>query len=333
MKPVSKDIENNIRKYLEDGLSVRAAARNSGVSRSVASRIATKYYPDRSTKIEGRPSKLTKREKGFCVQKITTGRKESATDVQRALGNKVGTSASVSTVRRALVECGIGTFVKPKKPLLSQKNVKARLEWAKAHVDWTIDDWKLAVWSDETKIARFGSDGKRYCWKRESESAKPKHGGGNIKLWSCVTYYGVGCVTKIDNILDKELYLQILQEDLMATINDYDEINIKEMIFRHDNDPKHTAGDVKRWLECQEFRTIDWPAQSPDLNLIENMWAQLKMRLYRDYECPPTSMNEHWKRIWKTWYKFTQDGCRKVIESMPKRCQEVIKDNGYGIDY
>ena len=172
---------------------------------------------DRSTKIESRPSKLTKREKGFCVQKITTGRKESTTDVQRALGNEVGTSASVSTVRRALVECGIGTFVKPMKPLLSQKNVKARLEWAKAHVDRTIDDWKLAVWSDETEIARFVSDGKHYCWKRESESVKPKHvqqtvkhGEGNTKLWSCITYFGVDYVTKINNTPDKELYLKIL---------------------------------------------------------------------------------------------------------------------------
>ena len=195
MKPVSKDIENNIRKYLEDGLSMRAAAHNSNVSCSVASRIATKYYPDRSTKIEGRQSKLTKREMGFGVQKITTGRKESATDVQRALGNEVGTSASVSTVRRALVECGIGTFVKPKKPLLSQKNVKARLEWAKAHVDWTIDDWKLAVWSDETKIARFGSDGKRYCWIRESESVKPKHVQQTVKHGGGISNFGVALLT------------------------------------------------------------------------------------------------------------------------------------------
>ena len=102
---------------------------------------------------------------------------------------------NVQALRRALVECGIGSFIKPKKPLLSQKNIKARLEWAKAHVDWTINDWKLAVRSDQTKIARFGSDGKRYCWTRESESVKPKHVQQMVKHGGGISNFGVALLT------------------------------------------------------------------------------------------------------------------------------------------
>ena len=72
------------------------------------------------------------------------------------------------------------------------------------------------IWSDETKIDRFGSDGKYYAWKRGHEHLLPrhvqqtvKHGGGNIKLWSCITWEGPGYIVKIDDILDKDLYLVI----------------------------------------------------------------------------------------------------------------------------
>ena len=66
-------------------------------------------------------------------------------EVKKSLENDVGVSVSANTVRRALKDSGLGAIVKPKKPHLSPKNVKERLAWAKAHVDWTIDDWKCVV--------------------------------------------------------------------------------------------------------------------------------------------------------------------------------------------
>ena len=75
----------------------------------------------------GRPSKLTPRDEAFCVRSITTGGKENAVQVQKALKGNVGVSVSPATVRRALKKAGLGWFVKPKKPFLSKKNIKALL--------------------------------------------------------------------------------------------------------------------------------------------------------------------------------------------------------------
>jgi len=50
--------------------------------------------------------------------------------------------------------------VKKKKPLLSQKHRKERMDFSIRHKDWTMEDWKRAVWSDETKINSLGSDGR-----------------------------------------------------------------------------------------------------------------------------------------------------------------------------
>ncbi|KAG1572828.1 hypothetical protein G6F48_013398 [Rhizopus delemar] len=106
---------------------------------------------------------------------------------------------------RTLRKAGLGAIEKPKKPLLSAKNIRKRLSWCMAHKDWTIDDWKRVVWSDETKINIFNSDGRTWTWIRSGESLKShhvkmtvKHGGGNIMLWNAITYAGVGWMCKIN---------------------------------------------------------------------------------------------------------------------------------------
>lgn len=339
MKPISKDTENRIIQHLVSGDSYRSVASSVGVSLATVWRVANKVFPDRSVAKMGRLPKLTRRDRLFCVRELTIGGKETAVDVARSLQENLGVSVHVDTVRNALRKEGLSSIVKPKKPYLSPKNVKDRLAWAIAHKDWTQDDWRRVIWSDETKINLFGSDGRKYAWKHDAEPIQPrhvrktvKHGGGSVNVWSCITYEGVGYIVKIDNTLDQHLYKEILKDDLTRTIKEYG-IDIQNAIFQHDNDPKHTANSVKEWLSGQEFDVIEWPAQSPDLNPIENMWALLKLRLYRDYERPPKGMIEHWERIGETWYKITKDECQNMIDTMPDRCQQVIAKKGYWIGY
>ena len=339
MKPISKANKSSILQRLDNGDSYRKIAKALGMGLATVQRVANRMRPGRVIVKTGRPPKLTERNRLYCVRQITIGGKETAVDVARSLKEELGVSVHVDTVRNALHAKGLGAIVKPKKPLLSAKNVRERLAWAIAHKDWTLDDWKRVVWSDETKINRFGSDGHRYAWKRDAEKVQPrhvdktvKHGGGNIKLWSCITFEGVGSIVKIDNTLDQHLYKDILKDDLLSSVTHY-RIKVDQMIFQQDNDPKHTAKSVREWLAEQPFEVMEWPAQSPDLNPIENMWALLKNRLYRDYERPPKGMLEHWERIAETWYKVTKEECQKVIGTMPERCKQVIANKGYWIDY
>jgi hypothetical protein len=51
--------------------------------------------------------------------------------------------------------------VKAKKPLFTKRHRKERMDFALAHQDWTVEDWKRVGWSDETKINKLGSDGRK----------------------------------------------------------------------------------------------------------------------------------------------------------------------------
>ncbi|EKM73419.1 hypothetical protein AGABI1DRAFT_28333, partial [Agaricus bisporus var. burnettii JB137-S8] len=70
-----------------------------------------------------------------------------------------------------------------------------------------------------------------------------------------------------------------------------------------------------------------WFAQSPDLNPIEHLWVNLKDKL-KVYPKPPKGVRELWDRVAEEWDNITPEKCQRLIESMPRRCQAVIKAKG-----
>ena len=152
--------------------------------------------------------------------------------------------------------------VRRKCPLLSVKHHKAHLNYAHTHKDWTVEDWKRVIWSNETKINCLGPKRCKWVWKRPGEGLSDrlvegtvKFRGGSVMIWGCITWEGVGYAAKIDGRMDSDIYLQILKDNLLNTL-EYHCLNSSNIIFQQDNDPKHISKKVKEWIEEQEFRTM-----------------------------------------------------------------------------
>jgi hypothetical protein len=127
--------------------------------------------------------------------------------------------------------------IKCKHPLLLAQHCKARLDFAHAYKDWTVNDWRRVVWSDETEINCLGSDGCKWVWKKPDEGLNDrlmegtvKFRGGSVMIWGCMTWEGVGYAARIDGRMDGDLYLQILKDDLQNTLQ-YHSLNPSDIIF------------------------------------------------------------------------------------------------------
>jgi len=343
MKPTPPRTIKEAMKLLKEGLSTREVAKQLDVSHTTVHRIASIDKENIPVQKAGRPRKITTETVEHIRLNLKRGLLKSASAGLTQANEINPVPISDRTLRRRLRESGLIAKRKVKRPALKRQHIHGRMQFVKKYKEWTEDDWANVVWSDESKINKICSDGMQYVWDdlpgaitSRTVQGTVKFGGGSVIVWSCMSWNGPGYIAKIDETLDSNLYIQILREDLHMSVEEWGMAK-EEFIFQHDNDPKHTAKVTKVYLESigvteVEGRLLYWPAQSPDLNPIENMWSYLKKQLGK-YPTPPKSCKELWERISVEWYKIPVEYCRQLIRSMPRRLKAVYKAKGKHTKY
>ena len=128
--------------------------------------------------------------------------------------------------------------------------------------------------------------------------------------------------------MDAPLYIEILRETLIPFLHKaYPEGHR----FMQDNDPKHTSKAAKSFIAENRINWWQTPAESPDLNPIENLWHELKEYVRR--EVKPTSKDELVCGILKFRDTVTPEMCRKYIRHLQKVIPRVIELNGAATGY
>ncbi|KAF8642965.1 hypothetical protein AX16_009295 [Volvariella volvacea WC 439] len=107
---------------------------------------------------------------------------------------------------------------------------------------------------------------------------KVKHGGGHVMVWGCITSSGLGRLVRIEGNMNRFLYVEILDDDLLGSLKDL-KIKKKDIYFQQDNDPKHTSGHAQDFFNAQGLDVLSWPPNSPDMNIIEHVWDYLDRRV------------------------------------------------------
>ena len=148
-------------------------------------------------------------------------------------------------------------------------------------------------------------------------------------VWGCFSADGVGAIHRIEGIMDKEVYL-----DILTTVAIPSAITLRgsDFCFQQDNDPKHTAKIVTEFLTTPNeffppFEVMTWPSQSPDLNPIENLWEELDHQV-RQRQTTKTSPAKFFEILKDCWDNISPAITQNLVNSMPRRVAAVIKNRG-----
>lgn len=287
---------------------------------------------NRKSKRNGRSRISTDRDDRFLARRSLQDRFKPATKLKEEW-EKIGLNASVSTIRGRLRAANLTGRVARKKPLLTITHKRRRLDFAKKHKSWSKEDWERVLWTDESPFSIFGECGKNYVRRRPGEEFNPecvtptmKHGGGKIQVWGCFTARGVGHIHHIKGIMDQKVYKQILVHHMHPSLLQFG--GKDHIIFQQDNDPKHTAKSVENYIKRAKYQVLrNWPAQSPDINPIENLWQELKTRVVRARP-RPANKGELFDLVKREWNALPGQLLLNLVHSMPRRIRAVIKAKG-----
>lgn len=103
-------------------------------------------------------------------------------------------------------------------------------------------------------------------------------------------------------------------------------------IFQHDNASAHRAKLTKQWLAEKGIDVIKWPANSPDINPIENVWNWMKEWIESHYDIQSLTLEELRAAIWAAWEAIPSDFLKRLMMDMPRRLQQVIDRDGESCD-
>ncbi|KAI1000236.1 hypothetical protein K3495_g7963 [Podosphaera aphanis] len=204
MPRLTKATRERIVGLLKEGNSYRDVAIRVNCCPCVVGRLRKTISNIGSGSKGGRPSKLTPRLRRQIVHDVTNETHRTPKQVAAALKEAYSISATPQTVRNVLRQASLKAWKKVKKPALNSRHRKARLKFAQKHKEWTIEDWKRVIWSDETKINRICSDGIQYTWRKPQPGLAGrgivptlKFGGGNIMIWGCMAWSGPGPMVQV----------------------------------------------------------------------------------------------------------------------------------------
>ncbi len=220
------------------------------------------------------------------------------------------------------------------KPLLKQRQCQKRLTWALEKKNWTVAQWSKVLFSDESKFCiSFGNQGPR-IWRKSGEAQNPCCLKSSVKfpqsvmIWAAMSSAGVGPLCFLKSTVNTAIYQEILGDFMLPSADKL--YGDADFIFQQDLAPAHTAKGTKSWFNDHGVTVLDWPANSPDLNPIENLWGIVKRKM-RDTR--PNNADDLKVTVKETWASIPPQQCHKLITSMPRRIEAVIKAKGAPTKY
>jgi transposase InsO family protein len=184
------------------------------------------------------------------------------------------------------------------------------------------------LFSDETSI-ELGTHGQVWVQRPIGDAMNPKYfttklpHPAKIHVWGCFSANGMGELEVFTETLDAAFMKRILSAKLLLSAQRL--FGERSWWFLQDNDPKHSSRQVQQFLFANAVQCMDFPPYSPDLNPIENVWSDLKRRVEKRNARNIEELVEH---VRQEWMATDVTFLSRLVASMPKRCSDVVMQQG-----
>ncbi|GFW43178.1 transposable element Tcb2 transposase [Trichonephila clavipes] len=209
--------------------------------------------------------------------------------------------------------------------------------WCREHRNWRDNEWGRVLFTDESRFSLSSDSHRILIWRERGSRNHPsniierdRYGGRGVLVWGGI-------------MLGSRTDLHIFDAGSVNGIRYYNEILLPyvrlfrgamglQFLFMDDNAPCHRTVAAEQLLESEDIERMDWPARSPDLNPIENVWDFLGRRL-APRTLPPVTIRELRLALQDEWAAMPQQLIDTLILSMGRRCETCLAVRGDHIPY
>jgi transposase len=253
----------------------------------------------------------------------------------RTILHSIDLDVSEKTIARRLDEAGLHVRVARQQFQLTDDHKRQRLSFAEGYSRWTEEDWTTVFFADETQFLGAGHHGKSIVRRPDGTADSPEYcldklpHPVQVAAFASFSAAGPGFLGWFNGSLTGEFYGTLLQNYLMPSVRKHF-VRGEDWWLLHDNASTHKSPPARLVMHRNAIRALDFPPYSPDLNPIENLWADVKKRIEKR---PAANKSELEAIVREEWEETSEELCDKLARSMPKRIASVIERHGAYTDY
>ena len=226
-------------------------------------------------------------------------------------------------------------YIAVQKPFKNPRHLQAPLKWARMHEKWTAQQSSQAMFTGESTFTVRTIKNRLRVWRKPGQIweqqylvPKVKSGFQSVSVKAGFSKQERTSLVGIVGNFNQHTYHSIIDAYILPFKDIVHGNNALSTLHEDDCRP-HREKSSNTYPYSASVNGMQWPAQSPDLNPIDNMWGIAKQKL-RKRIVMPSNPNKQFMIISEIWNSMPDEYFHDLVASMPASVR-IMKENSGGL--